>query len=184
MRTPLKRGGPLRSTKPLISGASLGRNLSRSGMPPCTSIERKKGQDDKSAAPRRAPPRRETGFTAAQRLSIRARAGDGEVDEARCEACGRWLGRYHGQVQHIRARKNGGSRLLNSLGNGALLCGTPETLCHGACEARDPHMRAMGFWLCNGDPPTPIMLHGVQGGVLMWLDDSGGYSRTPPQEAA
>jgi hypothetical protein len=125
-----------------------------------------------------------TGFPARVRLAIRMRAGNGRAEDACCEACGAWLGRYGGQVQHIRARQMGGSRRRNSTSNGALLCGTPLTGCHGACERRDPRMRAAGFWLLQSDPPQPVMLHGLDGGILAWLDDSGSYQPAAGLRAA
>ena len=126
-------------------------------------------------------PEAETGFSAAVRLAIRERAGGGDVNDARCESCNVWLGRYGGQVQHIVARMIGGSRRRNNISNGCLLCGNSLTGCHGLCEARDEHMRAMGFWRKSTDPPSPLMLHGEQGGVTVWLDDEGGYSLTAPE---
>ena len=131
---------------------------------------------------RKAATVRETGFSAATRLLIRTRAGNGDPDEARCEACAVWLGRYGGECQHIQARGSGGSRLRNRVSNGALLCGTaldPRT-CHGKCEARSARMRAMGFWLKQSDPRGPVMLHGDQGGACVWLTDDGFYSMDNP----
>ena len=122
-----------------------------------------------------AEPAAETGFSAAVRLAIRMRAGNGDLSQAACEACGKWLGRHRGQIQHIVARMAGGSRRRNTASNGCLLCGTSLTGCHGLCEARDEHMRAMGFWRKSTDPPSPLMLHGEQGGLLVRLDDSGNY---------
>ncbi len=119
---------------------------------------------------RRAEPR--TGFPPSVKRACRVRAGNGSIEEAACEACGRWLGRYGGQVQHIRARGTGGS---SGIENAALLCGTPQSGCHGACERRDARYRAMGFWLYSSDEPQPVMLHGEQGGATVWLTDDGRY---------
>ena len=126
-------------------------------------------------------------FSPKTRLAIRARAGNGDPFDARCEACGKWLGRHGGEIQHRRARKAGGSRdpLLGSAQNGVLLCGpsTDRRTCHGRCEDRgDEHMHGMGFWLRDGEDPseTPVMLHGIQGGVTVWLTADGGYSLTAP----
>lgn len=132
-------------------------------------------------------PQQETGFTSAQRLKIRARAGWGDVNDARCEACGIWLGRYGGQVQHRAARKMGGSRLRNVLPNGALLCGTSATGDHGRAERRDPQLHADGFWLEEGQDPrlVPIMLPYTDGGLPTWLTDDGEYAaECPLKEAA
>lgn len=128
--------------------------------------------------------RRETGFPPAVRLAIRVRAGNGDIDQAACEACNCWLGRYGGQIQHIVARGMGGSRRRNKITDGCLLCGTPRTGCHGLCESRDPHMRAMGFWRKSTDPRIPLMLHGEQSGVLVWLTPEGGYRTARPGEEA
>jgi hypothetical protein len=129
-------------------------------------------------------PRKVTGFPASVRLAIRRRAGGGDVNEARCESCNIWLGRYGGQVQHIVARMMGGSRERNAITNGCLLCGSPLTGCHGLCEARDEHMRVKGFWRKSSDPVVPLMLHGEQSGVLVWLTPEGGYRVARPGEEA
>ena len=78
-------------------------------------------------APRKAA--RGTGFSAAVKLAIRTRAGQGDPNAASCEACGRWLGRG-GEVQHIQARGMGGSRRRNVVTNGVLLCARHHTLVH------------------------------------------------------
>ena len=80
---------------------------------------------------------------------IRTRAGHGDIDNACCEACLTWLGEHGGQIQHIKARGMGGSRdpRLGSPVGGALLCGTPQSGCHGLCEAWDPGMYDAGFWI-------------------------------------
>ena len=126
-----------------------------------------------------------TRFTAATKLLIRARAGNGDPEDALCEACAIWLGRYGGQCQHRVAGQMGGSRLRNGASNGLLLCGTPQSGDHGLCESRDRHMNAQGFWLWSWqDPRTePVMLHGDGGGALVWLDGTGGYSTEPPGES-
>lgn len=101
-----------------------------------------------------------------------------------------WLGEDGGQIQHIYARGNGGTRnpLYSSAANGALLCGTRYTGCHYLCEDRghplNAHMREMGFWRRrNGrEKPGdyPVMLHGSGGGVPVWLTPGGGYAFTAP----
>jgi len=133
----------------------------------------------------RAPGRRkETGFPPRVRLAVRTRAGNGDPGEAVCEGCGIWLGRYGGEIQHIRARGMGGSRERDSVTNGVLLCGpsTDKRTCHGKCEARDEHMREAGFWRKQSDPDVPVMLHGRQSGVLVWLTGDGGYQVARPGE--
>ena len=127
-----------------------------------------------------------TGFPASVRLAVRKRAGGGDVNDARCESCNIWLGRYGGDIQHIQARGMGGSRLRNAITNGVLLCSpsTDKRTCHGLCEARDEHMRAMGFWRFSTDPVIPLMLHGEQSGVLVRLTPEGGYEVARPGEEA
>ena len=73
------------------------------------------------------------------------------------------------------AHPGGGTGGSNSIENAALLCGTPQSGCHGACERRDARYRAMGFWLYSSDEPQPVMLHGEQGGATVWLTDDGRY---------
>lgn len=129
----------------------------------------------KRTATRRRPSS-QTGFSPAVKLLIRTRAGQGDPENACCEACGRWLGRYGGQCQHIQARQMGGSRHRNTASNGVLLCGTPQSLCHGLCESRDEGMHAAGFWLRSDEDPQPVMLHDSSGGgVTVRLDDLGNY---------
>ena len=81
----------------------------------------------KSAATKRS--RTASGeFSQKVKLQCRTRAGNGCADDARCECCGCFLGRYGGQVQHRLARGAGGSSdpLVRSLANAALMCGTPS----------------------------------------------------------
>jgi hypothetical protein len=166
--------------RPLAARAA----LRRTGKPGART--RETGNARASVTPKRTPPR-ETGFSRAVKLLIRARAGNGDPDQARCEACGIWLGRHGGQCQHIHARGTGGHSRAS---NGALLCGTPQSGCHGACESRgtggdgSERMRAMGFWRLSTDPVQPVMLHGADGGVTVWLADDGGYSLENPLEGA
>ena len=144
------------------------------------------------APPLVLPPRpRATGFSARVKLAVRARAGGGEPDDAACEACRRWLGRYGGQVQHIVARGAGGTSnpVLATVVNAALLCGTPQDkkTCHGLAEARDPGMRAKGFWLPRGTDPRlePMTLASRYGpGVLAWRSEDGEYLFEAPAGAA
>lgn len=136
----------------------------------------------------RKTPRR-TGFTPAVKLLVRTRAGNGDPDQARCECCGIWLGRYGGQVQDRVARGMGGTSLPvnKTAANGALLCGTPQSGDHGLAESRDPMMLAMGFWLRNGSDPRqePILLHSEHGsGGMVWLTETGEYTFEPPEAAA
>ena len=124
-------------------------------------------------APRRRP-RRDTGFSARTRLQCRTRAGNGDPDQARCEATGVWLGRYGGEIQHREARGMGGSSdpARNSLVNAVLL----STGAHRLAESRDRGMNEGGFWLRSGQDParTPIRLHSEHGpGITVWLAPDG-----------
>ena len=126
-----------------------------------------------------------TGFSRAVKLAVRTRAGNGDPDQARCEATGVWLGRYGGEIQHRDARGMGGTSdpVTSSIVNAVLL----STGAHRLAESRDEHMNAMGFWLRNGEDPalTPIMLHSEHGsGVTVWLGTDGQYHTNGPQEAA
>jgi hypothetical protein len=166
VRTPLSPGDkPLARRKPLQAVAGPAR----------------------TTKPQSAP--RDTGFPAEVKLLIRTRAGNGDPEQARCEACNVWLGLHGGQIQHIYARGKGGTSdpLYNSAANGAALCGTSETGDHGLCEDRDPHMNEMGFWRKRNGKERPgdypIMLHGQGGGRLAWLTPEGDYADAPPREA-
>lgn len=144
-------------------------------------------QPRKAPKPRVATVRRpagSTGFPPAVRLLIRTRAGNGDPDQARCECCGRWLGRTGGQCHHRLGRQAGGSRLRNKPSNGLLACGTPFTGCHGEATAFRPHTKAKGFVLNSGQDPAlvPVRLHG--GARRVWLDDEGGYLLAAPQGVA
>ena len=179
-RTPLTRRTPLAARKALRRRTALASTSASQGKtpgPPSADL-----RTNEVARPGRKRCR-ETGFPAPVRLAVRIRAGNGDPEQAECEACSAWLGRHGGQVQHIVARGNGGSRLRNIITNAALLCGTSLTGCHGLCERRDPHMRAMGFWRKTTDEPSPVMLHGQDGGLLVWLTPAGGYEVARPGEA-
>lgn len=125
-----------------------------------------------------------TGFSDAVKLAIRERA------QFHCEACGAYLGEKGGQCQHIVARGSGGTSdpAIDSVVNGALLCGTPQTGCHGLCEARDPRMEAEGFWLKRGKDPAaePFLWHAPEdgSGFRLWRTADGGYSDHAPRERA
>jgi len=127
-------------------------------------------------------PKPPSGFTPKVKLQIRTRAGGGDPAQARCEATGVFLGEHGGEYQHIVARGMGGTSdpVKNSAANGCLL--SPEA--HRIAEARDPHMREMGFWLPQGTDPRaePMMLHGT--GPLVWRSEDGEYLFAPPQEVA
>jgi hypothetical protein len=163
-KTPLSRGAGLKQGKPL--GRSVG--LAHAGKP---------------AAPR--PARRETGFPRRVKLAVRTRAGNGEIGEAACEACGLWLGGLGGQVQHIIGRGMGGCALavINSAVNAALLCGTPFDGCHGLATAFNKAIGDRGFWLKRGaDPRAESMtLHDDR---IVWRSTDGSYLTIDPRKAA
>jgi hypothetical protein len=130
---------------------------------------------------------RATGFPARVKLAVRVRAGMGDAGDAVCESCGRHLGRYGGQIQHIIARGMGGTSnpALRTAVNAALLCGlTPQDPdgCHYRAESRDAGMRERGFWLPQGSDPRlePMTLHG---GVVAWRSEDGRYLFEPPEGA-
>lgn len=131
----------------------------------------------------RRRPRREARFSPKVRALIRERAQNA------CEACLTPLGEHGGQLQHIKARGAGGSRdpLLGSPAAGALLCGTPQSGCHGLCEARDPGMYAAGFWVWSWETPgvKPVLTGYRSGRGATWkrLLPDGTYGVWPAQRA-
>lgn len=134
-----------------------------------------------------APKASDAEFSRAVRALIRKRAGNGDPGEACCEACSRWLGLRGGQIQHIQARGEGGSRdpLLGTPVNGALLCGTPQSLCHGACEARDLKYYRAGFWIWKWEAVGSRQLYvgfAAPGhtGTPWWLLPDGTYGEEDP----
>ena len=155
-RSPMPpRSAPLASATPFQRGNGLSRRAPLRNRP-----------REAAGQPQRRT-RRDTGFSPKVKLQVRTRAGNGDPDDARCECCGIWLGRYGGQVQHIVARGMGGTSnpVLATAANGALLCGTAQSGDHGLAESRDAEMGAKGFWLPQGtDPRTvPMMLASEHG---------------------
>jgi hypothetical protein len=145
------------------------------------------GSSLKRSQPRHAK-RKDTGFPQAVRLKVRTRAGDGDPDEARCEATGVWLGRYGGEIQHRVARLSGGRGpkapwWFNTASNAALL----SKDAHRRAEAGDRHLIAAGFALDSTADATaePIMLADANegGGVKVWLGADGEYLFQPPAGA-
>jgi len=116
-------------------------------------------------------------------LTVRKRGGNGDPHEAKCEACGHRLGRYGGLVQRRQNRQAVGSRPCNGIQNAALLCGDhlDLTTCHGKATRLDPYMEGAGWVLKSGQRPElePVMLHGTDRGVTVWLAADGTYSATP-----
>ena len=170
----MRRSGALHRNRPLLPGQPLQRtaDMSRDVIP------------TRKVADRPAPARKTgSGFPAKVKLAVRSRAGNGDPDQARCEACSRWLGRNGGQVHHRQNRQMGGSRTRNGIQNASLLCGDPYCLCHGEATALTARMRDAGFVLNSGQDPAevPIRLHG---GPVVWLTVTGGYSTNPPEGAS
>src|SRR5215472_8100545 len=135
---------------------------------------------------------RDPGFPHRVKLLARERAGNGSADQARCEACGRLLGRYGGQVEPrlVRPDARGADPVIGGMANAVLLCGTRFELCYGACHARDFGMEAKGFWIRDGDGPghdprhVPVAVWSSPGrGGPMWLTDYGTYSCELPENA-
>ena len=124
--------------------------------------------------------RKPTGFGRIVKLAVRARAGNGNPEEACCEACWCWLGRYGGEIQHRKARGMGGTPLqvTNSIVNAALLCGSGalRTGCHGKCESRDREMHARGYWLEQGQDPVTEPIRPVPA-ITLYLLLNGTYGR-------
>jgi hypothetical protein len=184
----VKRGGSLARSpmparaKPMDRGRGLAARTGLRRGKPLAQVSAKR-----AAAPKRTP-RKDTGFSPAVKLAIRTRAGNGDPDQARCEATGVWLGRYGGEVQHRVARLSGGRGRkapwwFRTAANGALL----SRAAHRLAEARDGHMHAAGFWLTSTQDATaePIMLHDSSGGgVTVWLAADGTYAFQPPGGAA
>jgi hypothetical protein len=165
-----------------LTASRTGWTLRRSGIRPVSDR-----RDSAQAAPRR--PRADTGFTPKVKLLVRTRAGNGDLDEARCECCGIWLGRYGGQVQHLVARGMGGTSnpVLKTAANAALLCGTAQSGDHGLAESRDREMGAKGFWLPQGTDPrlVPMTLASEHGsGITVWRSVGGEYLFEAPEADA
>ena len=129
-------------------------------------------------------------FTPAVKLLVRKRAGDGDIFDARCEACSVWLGATGGQFQHRAARGAGGCKdsVVNGCANAALMCYP----CHRRAEERNPDLGmgdgGRGFWLKHGTTPeydprnVPIVL---RGGMTKYLGEDGRYyDRSPLEEVA
>jgi hypothetical protein len=130
-------------------------------------------------------PHKDTGFSPVIKVLVRVRAGNGDIDDARCEACGAWLGRAGGQIQHRKARGMGGTSrgVIASVVNAGLLCGTPSTGCHGRCERRERLIQARGWWLEAGQDPVtvPVTMHGENGSRVAYLLMNGTYGDCEPE---
>jgi hypothetical protein len=174
-------------TVPGITGAE--EKLALPGMGPKSAATRRGGSPTGSLIP---PPPSE--FTPRVKLLVRKRAGQGDIHEAACEACGRWLGEKAGEFQHRVARGAGGCKdaVINGPSNCCFMC--PP--CHRRAESRDPRMGIKwgGFWLEHGTTPAfdprlvPILLASRHGsGIQVWLaadgigPDGDGYLRQKPE---
>jgi hypothetical protein len=137
--------------------------------------------------PKHARPK-DTGFSTAVKLTVRTRAGNGDPDQARCEATGVWLGRHGGEIQHRVARVSGGRGSkapwwFRTAANAALL----SREAHRLAESRDEHMRAAGWWLWSTQDASaePVMLHDSSGGGnTVWLAADGTYAYEAPERGA
>ena len=177
-RTPLAARTPLRARTQLRSSAPWSRSVPLLSAGPDRT--RETGRPERKTAARA-----ETGFSRSVKLKVRTRAGKGNPDLALCEACGLWLGRRHGECQHLVARGMGGTSnpLLSTTANAALLC----RQCHCIAESRDREMGERGFWLPQGtDPRTvPMMLASEHGsGITVWRSADGRYLFEAPGVAA
>jgi hypothetical protein len=133
--------------------------------------------------------RKDAGFSREVKLAVRTRAGNGDPDNARCEATGVWLGRHGGEVQHRAARLSGGRGAkapwwFHTPANAALL----SCEAHRLAESRDREMGpdGQGFWLRSTQDASaePIMLHDEGGGTTVWLGADGTYWLSPPERGA
>jgi hypothetical protein len=176
-RSPMPaRTAPLRQGQPLKRG---GRLRSSSVLKTVTTPKRKTRKQSRP---------KDTGFSPAVKLAVRTRAGNGDPDQARCEATGVWLGRYGGQVQHRVARLSGGRGRkapwwFHTPANGALM----SVEAHRRAEARDEHLHAAGFWLTSTQDASaePVMLHDSSGGgITVWLAADGSYALKAPKDGA
>lgn len=60
-----------------------------------------------------------------------------------------------------------------------MLCGTATSGCHLAAEQRGEQARDLGYWVPSWQDPRQVAVyHAVHG--LIYLDDSGGWSYSPP----
>jgi hypothetical protein len=121
--------------------------------------------------PKPTPPLRLTG----KALEDRNRCID-KREQQRCARCGVviWSGgsRHH---RKFKSRRGG-----DEVSNGMLLCGSGTTGCHGWAHANPISARMVGFAVnADEDPRLVAVKHALHG--LVWLDDEGGVSSTPPE---
>jgi hypothetical protein len=103
---------------------------------------------------------------------------NGRIDkreQQRCARCGVVIwnngSRHH---RKFKSRRGG-----DEVSNGLLLCGSGTTGCHGWVHAHSLAARFDGFAVGEHEDPRAIpVLHAIYG--LVYLDDAGGFSSTPP----
>lgn len=97
-------------------------------------------------------------------------------ERQRCARCGVVI--WHGGSRHhrkFRSRRGG-----DEVSNGLLLCGSGTTGCHGWVHSNPISARQKGFAVNSTEDPRLVPVeHAVYG--LVWLDDLGGVSSTPPE---
>lgn len=107
------------------------------------------------------------------RACIRERAG------GFCERCGiRTVNDY--SIQHRKARGMGGTSDVAKArpSNGAWLCGSATTGCHGWVESHPNLAAREGFRVAQDEEPTMVPML-VRSRVWVLLDDDGGYQPFP-----
>jgi 5-methylcytosine-specific restriction endonuclease McrA len=168
----VKRGEPLRRTKPLVATR---------GLTARTELPRGGGLDRRSPPPRgdQLPRQRSTTANRAPSSDVPrdVRALVYDRDEHRCARCGRPAGPGNRQLQHRVPRSSGGRKNHARPSALVLLCGfsaTDPAGCHYRVESHRDQARRDGFLVPMGTDPAdwPVLYHDGR-----WLlDDSG--SRT------
>lgn len=120
--------------------------------------------------PKPSQPLRLTGIALKDRNS--------KIDRRDCQRCARCgVTIRSGASRHHRkfVSRRGG----DEVSNGLLLCGSGTTGCHGWAHA-NPLLARVGGFAVHGweDPRLVPVQHALHG--LVYLDDFGGFSATPP----
>lgn len=126
--------------------------------------------------------RRDTGFPPTVVLAIVER------DRGCCARCGTPVDHLERgvawSIHHRRARGMGGARdaWINEPANGAVLCGSGVTGCHGWVEKHRDVAYETGWLIRRGiaTAETVPLVHALHGYVL--LNNMGGYERLKPTE--
>lgn len=92
-----------------------------------------------------------------------------------CACCG--IAISEGASRHHRKLKS--RRGGDEVSNGILLCGSGTTGCHGWAHAEPAEARQLGFTVYSHEDPRQVPVAHVLYG-LVYLDDDGGVSKTPP----